>query len=400
MGLVAVAGIAMVAALAVGYATSSGAMSVSNAVSGLTFLGSLLAFILSGAIIVARRPGNVIGVLLIVPGLTAPAASLISNGLAAIEPPPTQLTPLLWLLGWWSSWTWVLLIFPIFHLLLVLPTGRLLSSRWRLAVALEGAMVGTMIVLATFSEQVGAVVDGNVVWALPNPIGVFPQGAEDAVFGAFWGAGLLSITILSACALLLRFRRGTTDEREQLKWPMFGALLFGLIYAGGVLESAVTGGSVVGGPLFGLGLAAIPVTVAIAVLRYRLYEIDRIVSRTIGWALVTGILVSIFVLLVVGLQAMVVGVTQGETLAVAISTLVAFTLFQPVRRRVQRAVDLRFNRAHYDAKATTDRFATQLRSTVDLAAVHQELVGTVGRAFEPRAAGVWIRTQASRGGRR
>ena len=134
-----------------------------------------------------------------------------------------------------------------------------------------------------------------------------------------------------------------------------------------------------------------PVTIGIAVLRYRLYEIDRIISRTIGWALVSGILVAVFAGVVVALQTVLAGITQGETLAVAASTLVAFAIFQPVRRRVQSAVDRRFDRARYDAQRTVDTFAEHLRSEVDLGRLRSALVVTADRAVRPVGAAIWLR---------
>ena len=128
-----------------------------------------------------------------------------------------------------------------------------------------------------------------------------------------------------------------------------------------------------------LAYAAVPAAIAVAVLRYRLYEIDRIISRTLSWATVSGVLVVVFAGLVVGLQALLTGVTQGQTLAVAASTLVAFALFQPVRRRVQRAVDRRFDRARYDSERTAAAFAERLRTEVDLDAVARDL-DRLGRA--------------------
>ena len=128
--------------------------------------------------------------------------------------------------------------------------------------------------------------------------------------------------------------------------------------------------------------------------RYRLYEIDRLISRTIGWALVTGVLVVVFAGTVVGLQALLDQVIQGETLAVAASTLVAFALFQPVRRRVQTLVDRRFDRARYDGDRTAAAFAERLRERVDLAGLEADIAGVVDVALRPTTVGVWIRGRA------
>lgn len=129
----------------------------------------------------------------------------------------------------------------------------------------------------------------------------------------------------------------------------------------------------------------------VAILRYRLYEIDRLISRTIGWAIVTGLLVAVFAGAVVGLQALLAGFTQGQTLAVAASTLVAFALFQPVRRQVQRAVDRRFDRARYDAERTAGAFADRLRDETDIETVTADLTATTRAALAPAGLGIWIR---------
>jgi hypothetical protein len=143
-----------------------------------------------------------------------------------------------------------------------------------------------------------------------------------------------------------------------------------------------------------LSVATLPLAalaVAVAVLRYRLYDIDRILSRTIGWAVVSLILASVFVGVIVGLQALLAPVTENNTLAVAASTLLAAALFQPLRVRVQRAVDRRFNRSRVDAQRAIDAFGSQLRDDVDLAALHGRLVAAADATVRPNGAGLWIR---------
>ena len=143
------------------------------------------------------------------------------------------------------------------------------------------------------------------------------------------------------------------------------------------------------------GLALLPIAIGIAVLRYRLYEIDRIISRTIGWAVTSGVIVAIFAGIVVGLQGLLTEATGGSTVAVAASTLVAFALFQPVRRRVQRSVDHRFNRARYDAQLLVDVFGERLRYDVDLGALRAALSATATDAVQPTSSTVWLRNVAN-----
>jgi DNA integrity scanning protein DisA with diadenylate cyclase activity len=140
-----------------------------------------------------------------------------------------------------------------------------------------------------------------------------------------------------------------------------------------------------------LAFALLPIAVGVAVLRYHLYDIDRLISRTIAWALVTGVLAAVFVSVVLVLQALLAGFTQGETLAVAASTLVAFALFQPLRRRVQVVVDRRFDRARYDGQRTVDAFAERLRDEVEFAEIHEDIHQTVHSTMRPEHVGIWLR---------
>ena len=140
-----------------------------------------------------------------------------------------------------------------------------------------------------------------------------------------------------------------------------------------------------------VGILLLPVAIGIAILRYRLFEIDRIISRTIAWAVVTGVLGAVFAGTIVGLQAILAGVTQAQTLSVAASTLVAFVLFQPLRRRVQSVVDHRFNRARYDAERTTAAFADRQRDQVSIAGLKVDIASTIDAALSPKTVVVWIR---------
>ena len=143
-----------------------------------------------------------------------------------------------------------------------------------------------------------------------------------------------------------------------------------------------------------VGVAAgclIPISIGIAVTRYRLYDIDRLISRTLSWAIVTAGVVTIFVLLVIGLQGALEGLTQGDTLAVALSTIIAAALFQPARRRVQGAVDRRFDRARYDGQRTIEAFAHEIRDEVDLPRLRETLVATAHGSVRPATAALWLR---------
>lgn len=362
---------------------------------GIGYVVALASFVLGGALILSRQPRNVIGWLLLVPGLTAPIAELGNTWLASLDPPPVDTDVWLWLVVWFTGWSWVLLIFPIFHLLLTLPSGSLLSNRWRWVVWLEGVMVATMMGLAAFGARLEFSVDEEVLWSLPNPVGIAALGgevfADGGPFGSVWDAGLLVLTVAGVTAFILRFRRGSPDEREQLKWPLYAIALFGLVYGCAVmLQSGPVKG--LADLLFGMSIAGIPISVAVAVLRYRLYEIDRIISRTVSYAVVIGLLVAVFFGVVTALSNLLPGDSQ---LVVAGSTLAVAALFNPMRKRVQGWVDRRFNRTRYDTQRVADRFANALRDEVDPDRIMSGWLGVVAETMQPRLVGVWLGDPAS-----
>ncbi len=204
------------------------------------------------------------------------------------------------------------------------------------------------------------------------------------------------VFVVGVVGLLIRWRRSVGLIRLQYRWLVAAIVLVAIANTAWAVATLALSMDT-NGPAFSavvIAYVCVPAAIGIAVVRYRLYEIDRIISRTIGWALVTGLLVAVFIGGVLALQALLTDVTQGQTLAVAASTLVAFALFQPVRRRVQRAVDRRFDRARYDGERTTAAFAERLRDEVDLVTLAAELQGTVGAAVRPTISSLWLRENA------
>ena len=218
----------------------------------------------------------------------------------------------------------------------------------------------------------------------PNPVGVTGLAGDIFKIMAFGGGALIAATGLAAIvSLAFRYRHAGTAERAQLKWLVYAgalivvALLASVPIASNNLQNAISSGAV----------ALVPVAIGIAVLRYRLYDINRVISRTVAYAIVTGLLAGIYA----GLVLLATQVFRVHTpVAVAAATLAAAALFSPVRRRVQRAVDRRFNRAGYDAEATVAAFAARLKDAVDLDSVRDDLTGAVHQALEPAHVSVWI----------
>lgn len=261
------------------------------------------------------------------------------------------------------------------------------------ALALAAMIV---VLLQLWAPTIPFMLDGGVTEILvPNRFAVLPPIGDELRTLVQVVVTALPILVLAIAVVstIARYRRSAEIVRLQLRWLM-SSVAFVVI----AVTAGITGFGLVGEQVGGLvwipaivAYPTVPIAVGVAVTRYRLFEIDRIVSRTLGWAIVTGALVAVFATLVVGLQTVLVGVTQGQTLAVAASTLVAFALFQPVRRRVQSTVDRRFDRASYDARHTVDAFAEHLRTEVDLGRLRSALVATATDAVKPATASVWLR---------
>jgi len=270
---------------------------------------------------------------------------------------------------------------------LLFPDGRLPGPRWRLV----GWAASTAMVIVAVSQALPAGPILGFDGRIDNPIAAPPEFTE--LLGLVSGAAFLALALLgltSIASLFVRFRRSDAIGRAQLKWFLSANALFLVVLVGAFATQYDA--------LFllaVLALAAIPVATGIAILRYRLFDIDRIISRTIAYAFVSAILVGTFVAGILVLQAVLAPITGGGTIAVAGSTLVVFAMFQPLRGRVQRAIDRRFDRARYDADATVAVFAAALRDHVDLETLRSDLEGVISRTLEPVDSIVWVRDDMS-----
>ena len=352
-------------------------------------------FVFTGALIVSRQPRNVIGLLLMIPGLVILAAGVgdVAFGSLPDGPPTEGMTPGLWIRLWFDNWSWVLLIFPILHLMLVFPTGQVLSSRWRWLVGLEIAMVLFMMFSVAFGEVIGPLdIAEEDAWVVANPIGFLPEGFFEGLFGTFWQAGLVVVTVLALLAVVLRYRRAAQMERQQIKWLLFAVTVFAVIYviAGLTEEGLETGG--LGDLLFVISLMGIPVSIAVAVLRFHLYDLDRIIRRTLLYAVLTGLLLGIFAMSVFVLQRVIGGfVGEDSPLGVAASTLLIAALFNPLRRRLQGLIDRRLYRSKYDAQRVIDQFVATARNEPDMSLLSTDLLDVVDRTVQPSLQGLWIK---------
>jgi len=371
----------------VGTALSSGSVDLYSIITGL--MGSVAAVTLAtvGAVLASRLPRNPIGWLLLVAG------AVLGFSFVATTPGVTGLPGGIWLL-WLGNLTWYpAVVFVGVLLPLLYPTGHLPSPRWRAVVVVAIVTMTLALINTAFSPFS----PGSAPPGVSNPLAV--SGSLASVLSLMSSAATLAAVVcfpLAAASLVVRYRRAAGVERAQLRWFAAVAALIGLSFAVALMTNSATSGllAVVSNAawlLLFVGLALLPVAIGIAILRYRLYEIDRLISRSIGWGVLTVILGAVFVGLVLGLQTLLAPFTGSNELAVAGSTLLVFSLFQPVRRRVQGIVDRRFNRARYDAQAAVDAFTVRLRDEVDLEILQGSLLRLVEATLEPKASGLWLR---------
>jgi hypothetical protein len=344
-----------------------------------------LLFAAVGLVLTLRRPGNPIGWLYAGAGLAWTAYIPWDPWVDMLLRDHRPLPPVAVLAALAGDTLWAVGITLAVTLpLLLMPNGRLRSPRWR--VVLAASVGGTALTVIGWVLAPDPMT--QTLTPVPKPFPLPGMAGEVADFLHWVGWGLLFASIpAAAVSVVLRFRASRGVERQQLRWVAAGA-------------AAAAAGPVLLIPLGELGLLpadafaplmllSVPIGVAIAVLRYRLWDLDRLVSRTVTYAVVTALLILPYLLVVPTASKLVEG---SGSLAVAAATLTVAALFQPLRRRVQQLVDRRFNRRRYDAARTVEGFATRLRDQVDLDALHRELLAVVDQTMQPTRASLWLRS--------
>jgi hypothetical protein len=363
-------------------------------------------FAVVGLVLAVRRPGHAIGWLFVAMGLVAAVHSFaFEYAMRALVTAPGSLPAGSWL-AWLAYWTFNLTLPALALLLLLFPDGRVPSPRWRvvpwlLGVAVAGVTVWSML-------QPGPI-DLSVV-KIANPAGV--AALDDPAIQALGNVpGILAFLTLFvgsvACAMapFVRRRRAEPIERQQLKWLAFVAAASGLAGAAGFLLAGFgnNAAAVLGGLLLLLALVGvavgIPVAVGLAILRYRLDDIDRVITRTLVYGLLTAVLGLGYAGVILALGQVFGGVGGNPpSWAVAGATLAMAALFQPLRQRIQHAVDRRFNRRRYDTARTIEAFSARLRDQVDLDTLTDELLAVIDQTMQPTQASVWLRDDATPSG--
>ncbi len=350
----------------------------------IIFGAATASFVIVGLLLVGRAPGNRIGPLLVLTGVLLAGSFALSGytllGVKASPPWPA--------IGVAAVVADALILYPIVLALigipLIFPDGRLISPRWRWVVVL--------VIVAMAAQTIQYAIDPDVVGAVEvdNPFGNPDLEWLARFLGGFSSAMSVIGFGAAAAALWVRFRRGDQVERQQLKWLLAVAALAAIFFP----VAFIAPYSELNNVFFVLGvmtLIALPIAIAVAILRYHLFEIDRLISRTIAYLLITTVLVVAYVGLVILIGGPIANSSGGDTISVAISTLVVAALFQPLRRRIQRIVDRRFDRARIDADRTTVAFSERLRDEVDIATLTTDLRETVQATIRPERLGIWLR---------
>jgi hypothetical protein len=354
---------------------------------GFEFLGVTFAAV--GSLLVVRLPRNLVGWLMVLIGvgyaLSGLTAAVTSSAVADGAPGAATAGFAGWLTVLFTSIGGL-----VFALGFIFPTGRGHTRAWDRLLRF-GAVASPLLFAVLFLFRPGSL---HVFPGIDNPFGIGPDLRP--IFGpqtssVIAGSSVFLLPIL-AWSIVSRYRMADRVARQQLKWFILSLLVALGAVAATSFGALVTGRATEAGlVVFGYAGALVPIAIGIAILRHHLYDIDRIVSRTIAYAIVSAILGLVVGGVIVLMSTALAAYTEGQTIAVAASTLIAFAAFQPVLRRVRAGVDRRFDRARYDAERTVAQFADRLRDQIDLADLSNDLDATIHEAIAPRSFGIWLR---------
>ena len=349
------------------------------------------AFAVVGSILIAKRPGNPISWILATVGLMTglfPAAETYAAYVMTTRGNPDPLA----VFGVWANnvyWA-PLLALTLIYLPLLFPDGRLPSPRWMPVAVIPGIALAGYVVLSVFTETLSG---QNIDYQINNPIGI--QGMpniEEHPFFPLLAIGFLIGLLGAVSAVFVRFRRSSGAERQQLKWFLYAATP---IPAFMVIDLFPLIGDIV----FGLILIGLPVAIGVAILRYRLYDIDIIIRRTLVYSILTAALALFYfggVAVLEGVLRTLSSQTRPSPVAIVLSTLAIAALFNPLRTRIQAGIDRRFYRRKYDAERTLQAFAAAVRDEVELEKLSSNLLGVVQETMQPESVSLWIREPVKR----
>jgi hypothetical protein len=352
-------------------------------------------FAFLAAMIISRQPRNLIGWLLLGPALALANDGSFNAYFGGFSAPPAAPSPGFLAALWFFSWSWLLLVFPVFLILQLFPSGRPLSGRWRWAAQYVLAVGIFFFCVIGFGQ---ATAPNNLDWTIENPVGFIPADWIEQTGMLFIFIGLLSSTMLSTAALIVRYRRAVVLERAQIKWLLYACGIFALFYIPSIFGNLQTSDWGWGNGLLyllaPLTFMAIPAAIGIAILRYRLWDIDIIIQKTLQYSLVTLLLGLVYLGGVTLLQSLFTALTGQESpAALVISTLGIAALFNPLRHSIQVFIDRRFYRNKYDAEKALAEFAAAASRETDLEQLSARLTGTVQETLQPEGVSLWLKSQ-------
>jgi hypothetical protein len=357
------------------------------------FVPVLFAFV--GALIISRQPRNVIGLVMMLPGLSLAFVidAYLAPYLSGQLPPPATPSLQFLIILWFSNWNWLLLVLPVMFIMLLFPTGQPLSPRWKWLVYFGLGIVVVFVFLITFAQVLGPNVD-PLPWFVPNPIGFLKPEWINAIVAPFMILFPLWI-LMCAVSLFVRFRRARAVEREQIKWLFYAGAIFVVFYMPSFIDNTYGQAENFWNLLLPIGMSTFPIAIAIAILRYRLWDIDLIIRRTLVYGGLTLTLAAVYFGSVVLLQALFQRFAgEQSTVAIVLSTLLIAALFNPLRRRIQRDIDQRFYRKKYDAQRTLEAFTASLRDQVELEQLADQLVAVVRETMQPEHVSLWLKDKS------
>ena len=354
---------------------------------GFGLIASLV-FASCGALLAVKRPENPVGWLFAAVGLAFVVLTLgdVSAGVALVR---GDFSGINYQIGWFNAWAWIIFIGLVAFSILLFPTVDLPGPRWRLRARLMA--LGFLLGCLSFAFTPGPL--NNLPRHITNRYAL-PDSALTEAFSIFGMLSFIGALAASAAAVIQRFRASRGVQRQQMKLFVYaaGSLAMSMVLIG--LTTAVSSPGVVDllELVNSLAVMSVPVAMAVAIMRYRLYDIDVIINRTLVYGALTALLALVYLGMVFVLQEALQPITAESDIAVAASTLAVAAAFRPLRGWVQAFIDRRFYRRKYDATETLSAFAAHLRDQVDLESLSRELVGVVGKTMQPAHASLWLRS--------
>jgi hypothetical protein len=346
-------------------------------------------FSLMAALIASRQPSNLIVWLLMIIAIAITSITPVDHYIDSFTSAPEPTTPLILVTVWYQNWSWLLFIIPLLLIILLFPDGKPPSPRLRWVSYFAVGLVAAMASMTALSQTLSP--SNFPEWMLPNPIGVIPDSARWLATPLL--AGLALLVVLCPASLFYRYRRAGMIERKQILWLLYTSALFAIIYLAwiGTMGSAPLIIQEFFTLLTFLTISLFPAAIAIAILRYRLWDIDVLIRKSLIYTALTTTLVLVYLGATTLLQKVFGDITgtENSSVAIVVSTLAIAAMFNPLRRRIQHDIDRRFSRKKYDAEQMLAQFTLSVRDEVELEQLSEHLLAVVRETMQPEKVSLW-----------